>query len=59
MKKYVIQDVEDRQFYCEGNLWSIDVTLALAFTLEIDAWDIATNLYVTSDYVLTVLPITQ
>lgn len=57
MKKYVIQDVTDRQFYCENNEWSEDGGSAFQFDTIQLAWDKAIEVNKENGWMLTVLPV--
>lgn len=57
MKKYVIQDVTDKQYYCDDNTWSADVSDAILFDILQDAWNKAIEINKEKQYVLTVIPI--
>ena len=57
MKKYVIQDVEDDKYYCDGDSWSDDINDATLFEFETSAWDEAFRLNHESNYITTVLTV--
>ena len=57
MKKYVIQDVEDKMYYADNGLWTEDIEDALHFSGEAEAFDVAFTLKDDNDYILTVLTI--
>ena len=57
MKKYVIQDVNDRQFYCENNEWSDNAGSALQFPDIQTAWLEAVKIHENGEWIVTVLPV--
>lgn len=57
MKKYVIQDVEDKMYYADNNQWAENVNNALHFATEAEAFDVAFTLKDNHDYILTVITI--
>jgi hypothetical protein len=57
MKKFVIQDVQDKMYYADNGQWTEYVEDALHFILEKEAWDTACTLNNDTDYILTVIPI--
>jgi hypothetical protein len=57
MKKYVIQDVEDKMYYADDNQWTEDINNALHFATEEEAFDVAFTLKDDHDYILTVITI--
>lgn len=59
MKKYVIQDVEDGQYFCNDNTWSPDINDALIFDDENKAWEEANVIFSKNNYVLTVISVTK
>lgn len=57
MKKYVIQDVDDKQYYASNNEWCSDVDTALMFEKIEEAWTKAVELNKECNYTLSVIPI--
>lgn len=55
MKKYVIQDLEDKMYYADNNQWSDTVNDALHFSTQEEALKTAYQLNVDYNYTLTVI----
>ena len=57
MKKYIIQDLEDKMYYAGDNTWTDNVNEVLYFETENEAFDTAFTLKDEHDYILTVITV--